>query len=155
MYRKVGSNRNYDLFSFSFLNGKDTTSNSSGKPVRIYNTIRLTTEKPVIDGNLNDECWKTGDWAGDFTQWIPDYVVINLGTNDFSEPPIPSKEDFISKYFELLNRVRFYYLNALIFCISGPTQSEPFFTYMNEIFTKIFSIICHPIICISRMPKRK
>ena len=62
---------NYDLFSFSFLNGKDTTSNSSGKPVRIYNTIRLTTEKPVIDGNLNDECWKTGDWAGDFTQWIP------------------------------------------------------------------------------------
>ena len=62
---------NYDLFSFSFLNGKDTTINSSGKPVRIYNTIRLTTEKPVIDGNLNDECWKTGEWAGDFTQWVP------------------------------------------------------------------------------------
>ncbi len=61
----------YELFPFDFLNDKDTTSNNSNKPVRIYNTIRLTTEKPVIDGSLNDECWKTGDWAGDFTQWIP------------------------------------------------------------------------------------
>jgi hypothetical protein len=41
-----------------------------GKP-RIYNTVRLTTPKPVIDGKLDDECWKTGEWASDFTQWVP------------------------------------------------------------------------------------
>jgi hypothetical protein len=41
------------------------------KPVRIYNTTRLTTAKPTIDGKLNDECWKTGEWAGNFTQWVP------------------------------------------------------------------------------------
>lgn len=47
---------------------EDTTS----KPkVRIYNTQRLSTEKPKIDGNLNDACWSTGTWSGDFTQWIP------------------------------------------------------------------------------------
>lgn len=40
-------------------------------PLRVYNTIRLTTEKPVIDGRLDDPCWKTGQWSGDFTQWIP------------------------------------------------------------------------------------
>ena len=57
-----------------FSNGffiDDTTNNNLNKPVRIYNTIRLTTEKPVIDGNLDDECWKTGEWASDFIQWIP------------------------------------------------------------------------------------
>jgi hypothetical protein len=41
------------------------------KSPRIYNTTRLTTEKPVIDGVLDDKCWLTGEWAGDFTQWIP------------------------------------------------------------------------------------
>ncbi len=39
--------------------------------LRVYTTQRLTTEKPVIDGVLNDACWKTGIWAGDFVQWIP------------------------------------------------------------------------------------
>ncbi len=33
--------------------------------------MRLTTPKPVIDGKLDDECWSTGTWAGEFTQWIP------------------------------------------------------------------------------------
>lgn len=46
-------------------------SNSSTKPVRIYNTARLSTEKPKIDGVLDDACWQTGDWSSDFTQWIP------------------------------------------------------------------------------------
>jgi hypothetical protein len=41
------------------------------KQPRIYNTARLTTEKPEIDGVLNDDCWQTGEWAGDFVQWIP------------------------------------------------------------------------------------
>jgi hypothetical protein len=38
---------------------------------RIYNTTRLTTTKPVIDGKLDDDCWYTGEWAGNFTQFIP------------------------------------------------------------------------------------
>ncbi len=38
---------------------------------RTYTTVRLTTGKPVIDGRLDDECWKTGEWAGDFIQFIP------------------------------------------------------------------------------------
>jgi len=61
---------NYKGFSNVPFN-VDTTKNNLNKPVRIYSTIRLQTEKPVIDGILNDDCWKTGEWAGDFTQWIP------------------------------------------------------------------------------------
>lgn len=45
--------------------------NNQNKPLRIYNTTRLTTAKPTIDGVLDDPCWKTGEWSGDFIQWIP------------------------------------------------------------------------------------
>ncbi|MFN8208982.1 MAG: DUF5916 domain-containing protein [Bacteroidales bacterium] len=47
----------------------DTTSGK--KPVRQYTTSRLTAERPVVDGHLDDACWQTGTWSGDFTQFIP------------------------------------------------------------------------------------
>ncbi len=51
---------------------KDTSVNKiPGVNVRNYTTMRLITPKPVIDGKLDDECWSTGTWAGEFTQWIP------------------------------------------------------------------------------------
>jgi hypothetical protein len=34
------------------------------KSIRIYNTARLSTGRPTIDGRLDDACWKTGEWAG-------------------------------------------------------------------------------------------
>ena len=49
----------------------DSLSTKKNVPVRSYTTTRLTTVKPVVDGILNDDCWKTGEWAGEFTQWIP------------------------------------------------------------------------------------
>lgn len=61
------------VFSFPFvyagINSADSTTNT--KPVRIYTTARLSTAKPTIDGVLNDPCWQTGEWSGDYTQWIP------------------------------------------------------------------------------------
>lgn len=50
----------------------DSMHNNKTAETRTYNTIRLTTEKPVIDGKLNDVCWKTGEWTGDYTQFLPD-----------------------------------------------------------------------------------
>jgi len=46
-------------------------SSQSPKKIRSYTITRLTTPKPNIDGVLDDLCWKTGQWAGDFTQWYP------------------------------------------------------------------------------------
>jgi len=62
---------NYNVYSLCYFGNPDSVNASSKKSIRVYNTIRLTTEKPTIDGNLNDECWKTGEWASDFTQWVP------------------------------------------------------------------------------------
>jgi len=55
----------------SLNNFQDTvhTQNSPKQPV--YITTRLVTSKPVIDGKLDDECWKKGTWASNFHQWIP------------------------------------------------------------------------------------
>ena len=65
----------YHLSSFSAagngLSGDTLSSGSLGKEARIYNTQRLSTPKPIIDGVLDDACWKTGTWAGDFIQFIP------------------------------------------------------------------------------------
>jgi hypothetical protein len=49
---------------------QDTVKVQRKQPV--YTTSRLTTPKPVIDGKLDDECWKKGVWAGNYTQFIPD-----------------------------------------------------------------------------------
>ena len=62
---------NLNTYAFKLINQSDTTASSGKHSKRIYNTIRLTTEKPNIDGVLDDPCWKTGKWAGNFTQWIP------------------------------------------------------------------------------------
>ncbi len=59
---------NLNIFPFRLT---DTLNTNQNKSKRIYNTIRLTTDKPKIDGKLDDPCWKTGEWAGNFIQWIP------------------------------------------------------------------------------------
>src|ERR1035437_3651159 len=52
------------------LIGDTIKTNTPAKEVRVYNTERLSTPKPIIDGKLDDPCWKTGTWTTDFIQWI-------------------------------------------------------------------------------------
>ena len=40
-------------------------------PPRVYRTVRLQGRPPAIDGRLDDEAWKQGEWAGDYRQQIP------------------------------------------------------------------------------------
>jgi len=51
---------------------QDTIVNQGAVKQPVYTTSRLTGAKPVIDGKLDDDCWKSGTWAGDYTQYIPD-----------------------------------------------------------------------------------
>lgn len=61
------------VFSFSAIYATANPGDSilPTRPLRVYNTIRLSTPQPVIDGVLNDPCWETGQWSGDYIQWIP------------------------------------------------------------------------------------
>ena len=51
----------------------DAAANPFGRkyPARVYETRRLEGKAPAIDGRLDDEAWKEGEWAGDYTQQIP------------------------------------------------------------------------------------
>ncbi len=60
-----------NLCSAAFSCQQDTGKQESKVVQPVYTTVRLTTPKPVIDGKLDDECWKTGEWAGNWTQFIP------------------------------------------------------------------------------------
>jgi hypothetical protein len=53
---------------------------ASGQPV--YVASRLSAAKPVIDGKLDDECWKKGTWAGDYHQFVP---------NEGAKPTYPTE----------------------------------------------------------------
>jgi lysophospholipase L1-like esterase len=55
--------------------------------------------------------------------WMPDAVVINLGTNDYSTDNDPSDAEFVSTYAALLERIRGYYPEAWILCTVGPLLS--------------------------------
>jgi len=70
------------------VNGQSVSSNqdSLSKVIKfeqpVYNTSRLVTAKPVIDGKLDDECWNKGTWAGDYHQFIP---------NEGAKPTYPTE----------------------------------------------------------------
>ena len=73
----------------------------------------------------------TSKW--DFSKWVPQAVVINLGTNDFSTRPYPDKDVFQNAYIQLINRVRTLYPGVTIFCICGPMIGEPCMSYISEL----------------------
>lgn len=59
-----------------------------------------------------------------FTSYVPDIVVINLGTNDFSVAAgKPSEAQFSKGYNAFLDRVKHNYGSKVkIFCMSGPVK---------------------------------
>jgi lysophospholipase L1-like esterase len=63
------------------------------------------------------------DW--DFGQWVPDAVVINLGTNDYSTTPHPAGEVFLQGYTNLIVKVREKYPDTHIFAVAGPLMVGP------------------------------
>lgn len=71
-----------------------------------------------------------------FRNYIPKVVVINLGTNDFSNTDL-DKTEFITAYNDLVTTVRMNYPNSHIFCTVGPmlygTNLELCRSYINEV----------------------
>jgi len=73
----------------------------------------------------------------DLKNYIPDAVVINLGTNDFSTKPVPDKTDFIDAGEKLIFRLLDIFPGIKIFCITGPMTNEPCFSYTKEMVESV------------------
>lgn len=69
----------------------------------------------------------------DYTSWVPQVVVINLGTNDYSTQPHPDKAIFQEGYTQLINCIQSQYANVTIFCICGPMIGEPCAGYIEQV----------------------
>ncbi len=100
--------------------------------VRNYGDSSKTSTDPMP--SLYDRtCFSDSTQVWDFTSWIPQVVVINLGTNDFSTQPHPDKSVFQEAYTQLINRVQAQYPEVTIFCVCGPMIGEPCASYIDEV----------------------
>ncbi len=77
----------------------------------------------------------------DFTEYQPEAIVINLGTNDdsFCQDTVEKQEEYVAQYVEFLKMVRKNNPNAEIFCVLGlmgdrlyPRVCEAAATYTRE-----------------------
>jgi len=57
--------------------------------------------------------------------WVPDVIVVNLGTNDFSRGD-PGETTFVNAYLSLIGRVRTSHPHALIVCALGPMLTDTY-----------------------------
>ena len=69
--------------------------------------------------------------------YIPDAIVINLGTNDYSTLPHPDSAVFVSTGIKLINRLLNAYPKAKIFCITGPMIDEPCFSNTEKMVKSV------------------
>jgi lysophospholipase L1-like esterase len=63
------------------------------------------------------------DSAWDFARFVPDAVVVNLGTNDFS-PNNRDQAPFAEAYARFIAELRSTYPDALLLCTNGPLLSD-------------------------------
>jgi len=105
----------------------------SGKGVvRNYGDANKTSVDPMP--SLYDRiCYSNSTLTWDFSSWIPQAVVINLGTNDFSTQPHPDKSVFQGAYKQLIERVQENYPDVTVFCVCGPMIGEPCASYIQEV----------------------
>jgi lysophospholipase L1-like esterase len=100
--------------------------------VRNYGDSNKTSVDPMPA--LYDRiCFNDSSSKWNFSKWIPQAVVINLGTNDFSTMPYPDKNVFQTAYQNLIDRIRNLYHGVNIFCLCGPMIEEPCLSYIKEV----------------------
>lgn len=100
--------------------------------VRNYGDSNKTSPDPMP--SLYDRtCYFDSTSKWNFKSWVPQAVVINLGTNDFSTHPYPDSSIFEAAYGKLIDRVRTLYPNVTVFCVIGPMVEEPCEGYIRDV----------------------
>ena len=95
----------------------------SGKgAVRNYGDINTTSPDPVPTF-YNRTLATRSDLLWNFTTWVPDAVVIKLGTNDHSTDPIPSSETFIQGIHDLIRQVNNAYGQLPLFLLADSSSN--------------------------------
>ena len=108
--------------------------------VRNYNADDSLTPGTMLtyyEGTTTDK--DTTKW--DFESWVPQAVVINLGTNDFSTTPHPAGEVFLRGYTDLIIKARNRYPEAHIFAVAGPIMFGPAEATIRSVVTQMRQVL--------------
>lgn len=87
-----------------------------------------TNQMPVVYPRTLSK-WASPVW--DFTTWVPQVVVINLGTNDFGTGT-PVRSDFVKAYKDFIATLRIHYPDAHIYCAVGPMMGGTSLTTVTD-----------------------
>ena len=107
----------------------------SGRGVaRNYGDRNSTSEETMPDRMLRtfDEAPEPL-WDFAASPYRPDLVVINLGSNDFSTRPHPSREEFRVGYLRMLGALREHYGERMPILCVAPYTHGPAFAYIEEL----------------------
>jgi lysophospholipase L1-like esterase len=81
---------------------------------------------PEVYDSLFFEQTNSPKW--DHQKYVPDVIVIALGTNDFSpgdsDRPMMDVDTFVTAYLAFTQKLRQYYPQAHIFCASSPMLGD-------------------------------
>jgi lysophospholipase L1-like esterase len=117
------ANRAYGAVAARQLGAEYVAVAVSGRGVyRNYSDGAGTLIPALYDETLPDDA-AAGAW--DFTRYVPDVVVVNLGTNDFS-PPGPDHAAFKAAYKGFLTQLRGHDPGALLLAVVGPMLNDSY-----------------------------
>ncbi|EFA85965.1 esterase [Heterostelium album PN500] len=128
---------NFDTYEYIISRQLSTqlhTACWSGKGlVRNYDSPNITSTNPMpiyLPRTLANNA--SLEW--DFANYVPDAVVINLGTNDYSTQPSPPENLFEQTYINLIQTINNWYPNKpKIFLVCGPMISGAVCDYVESV----------------------
>ena len=119
------ASKSYAALAVSALGADYSLVAYSGKGVvRNYGDKNTTSEDPM-PVLIERTCCADVLPKWDFGRWIPQAVLVNLGTNDYSTEPHPDKAEFQAVYTGLVNRILEWYPGVKVFCLCGPMLGSP------------------------------
>jgi len=73
--------------------------------------------------------------AWNFSDWVPDAIVINLGTNDYSTSPQPPEDLFVNAYVSFIQTIQQKYspYHPKFFLACGPMIGKPCCDYVKSV----------------------
>lgn len=92
----------------------------SGRGVYRNNTGSMIGTMPMVYDYVNPD---RADAPWTHQKFVPDVVVIDLGTNDFA-PGVPDSSEFCSAYFSFIEKIRGIHPQTKIICVAGNALTD-------------------------------
>jgi lysophospholipase L1-like esterase len=81
---------------------------------------------------------KNSHW--DPSRWVPDAVVINLGTNDYNASGADPTTEYQATYLQFVSQLRSVYPGALLFCAVGPMLGGTRYTAVKTVIGNVIAM---------------